>query len=216
MDSRWQLVVKQYKMKIICIGRNYVEHARELNHPVPAEPIFFLKPDSSLLRKNRPFYYPDFSQEIHYEAEIVVRICKTGKYIEEKLAPTYYDSVAIGIDFTARDVQQRAKEKGLPWTKAKGFDGSAPISPFIPLSELPPIDRIGFHLTVNGQAVQRGNTGEMIFPVDRLISDISRYMTLKTGDLIFTGTPSGVGPVKVGDRLEVYIEGRKMLWCEIK
>jgi 2-keto-4-pentenoate hydratase/2-oxohepta-3-ene-1,7-dioic acid hydratase in catechol pathway len=203
-------------MKIICIGRNYMEHAKELNSPVPSEPIFFLKPDSSILRRNRPFYYPEFSHEIHYEAEIVVRICKVGKHIEPKFAPTYYDAVAIGIDFTARDLQQKAKEKGLPWTKSKGFDDAAPISPFIPLSGLPPIDQIGFHLTLNGKVVQQGNTSEMIFPVDLLIADISRFMTLKTGDLIFTGTPSGVGPMKIGDKLEAFIEGKKMLRCVIK
>lgn len=203
-------------MKIICIGRNYIDHAKELKNPVPEEPIFFLKPDSSLLRRNRPFYYPDFSQEIHYEVEIIVKICKVGKNILEKYAGTYYDEIAIGIDLTARDLQKKAKEKGLPWTISKGFDNAAPVSTFVPLEQFDDIQDINFRLSRNGETVQMANTGEMIFTVDRLIAYISQFMTLKTGDLIFTGTPAGVGPIKIGDILEAYIEDRRMLKCEIK
>jgi 2-keto-4-pentenoate hydratase/2-oxohepta-3-ene-1,7-dioic acid hydratase in catechol pathway len=203
-------------MKIICIGRNYIEHAKELNHPVPKEPVFFLKPDTSLLLRNRPFYYPDFSREIHYEAEIVYKISKVGKNISEKFAGTYFGEIAIGIDFTARDLQTICKEKGLPWTVAKGFDNSAPLSIFLGRNEFKDPYAIDFHLEVNGVVVQKANTKEMIFSIDKLITHLSRFMTLKTGDIIFTGTPSGVGPVKVGDKLEAFIGERKMLTCLIK
>lgn len=204
-------------MKIICIGRNYVEHAKELNNPLPKEPVFFLKPDSALLIKNRPFYYPEFSDNIHYEAEVVLKISKVGKYIDERFADTYYDKIGMGIDFTARDLQQKAKEKGLPWEKAKAFDFSAPLSDtFIPKSEFKDLDSIAFKLEKNGETVQDGNTANMIFPPSKIISYVSRFITLRTGDLIFTGTPEGVGPVKVGDVLEAYMEGKKMLRCEIK
>ena len=203
-------------MKIICIGRNYREHARELSNPVPEDPIFFLKPETSLLHHNRPFHYPDFSRDIHYETEIVVKIGKAGKHIDPAFAHTHYDEIGIGIDFTARDLQQKAKEKGLPWTLAKGFDHAAPLSPFLPKTDLPDLNHLHFHLNLNGETVQKGNTGDMIFPVDELISYISRFITLKTGDLLFTGTPAGVGPVRAGDRLEAYIEDKKMLLCVIK
>jgi len=198
-------------MKIVCIGRNYAEHAKELNNPVPTEPLFFIKPDSAVLRNNDPFYLPDFSDDIHYEAEIYVRIHKKGKNIDEKFAPKYYSEIGIGIDLTARDVQQKCKEKGLPWEKAKGFDGSAPLSETLPLSGYSDIQDIRFELHLNGEVVQQGWTGEMIFPVNRIIAEASKYFMLKIGDLIFTGTPAGVGRLKAGDRLEAFIEGKKML-----
>jgi acylpyruvate hydrolase len=203
-------------MKIICIGRNYSEHAKELNNAVPSEPVFFIKPDTALLIRNRPFYYPDFTSDLHYECEIVYRICKVGKAISPKFAHTYYDAIAMGIDFTARDQQQKAKEKGLPWEKAKAFDFSAPVSSFVPVVEFPDLNNLNFNLTLNGKIVQQGNSKEMIFNIDTIISYVSQFITLRTGDYIFTGTPAGVGPVKIGDRLEAFLEDRKMLWCEIK
>jgi 2-keto-4-pentenoate hydratase/2-oxohepta-3-ene-1,7-dioic acid hydratase in catechol pathway len=203
-------------MKIICIGRNYAEHARELNNPVPTEPLFFIKPDSAVLRNNDPFYLPDFSDDIHYEAEIFIKIDRKGKNIEEKFAPKYYSEIGIGIDLTARDIQQRCKEKGLPWEKAKGFDGSAPLSATIPLSDFKDIQDIRFELHLNGNVVQQGWTGDMIFPVNRIITEASKFFMLKIGDLIFTGTPAGVGALQAGDRLEAFIEGRKMLDFEIR
>ena len=204
-------------MKIICIGRNYEEHARELHNPLPKEPVFFLKPDSALLTRNRHFYYPDFSKEIHYEAEIVLNICKSGKSIPEKFAHTYYEEIGIGIDFTARDLQRKAKQKGLPWEKAKAFDHSAPISEkFIDKSQFNNLNNIGFYLEKNGEKVQQGNTGDMIFSFEKLISYVSLFISFKAGDLIFTGTPSGVGPVMQGDQLEAFIEGRSMLRCSVK
>jgi acylpyruvate hydrolase len=203
-------------MKIICIGRNYAEHARELNNPIPTEPLFFIKPDSAVLRNNDPFYLPDFSDDIHYEAEIFIKIDRKGKNIEEKFAPKYYSEIGIGIDLTARDIQQRCKEKGLPWEKAKGFDGSAPLSATIPLSDFKDIQDIRFELHLNGNVVQQGWTGDMIFPVNRIITEASKFFMLKIGDLIFTGTPAGVGALQAGDRLEAFIEGRKMLDFEIR
>ena len=204
-------------MKIICIGRNYVEHARELNNPLPEKPVFFLKPDTALVIRNRPFYYPDFSTDIHYETELVLKICKVGKSIPEKLAHDYYDQIGLGFDFTARDLQQKCKEKGLPWEIAKGFDYSAPIShEFIPIESIPDLKNISFHLELNGNKVQEGNSNEMIFSFEKIIAYVSKFMTLRTGDLIFTGTPAGVGPVKIGDKLEAYLEGKLMLRCHIK
>lgn len=203
-------------MKIVCIGRNYAEHAKELNNPVPTEPLFFIKPDSAVLRNNDSFYLPDFSDDIHYEAEIYVRIHKKGKNIDEKFANRYYNEIGIGIDLTARDIQQRCKEKGLPWEKAKGFDGSAPLSETIPLAQFNDIQDIRFELHRNGEVVQRGHTADMLFPVNRIIAEASKYFMLKIGDLIFTGTPAGVGRLEKGDRLEAYIEGRKMLDFQIK
>jgi acylpyruvate hydrolase len=203
-------------MKIICIGRNYAEHARELNNPIPTEPLFFIKPDSAVLRNNDPFYLPDFSDDIHYEAEIFVKIGRKGKNIEERFAPKYYSEIGIGIDLTARDIQQRCKEKGLPWEKAKGFDGSAPLSATIPLSDFKDIQDIRFELHLNGNVVQQGWTGDMIFPVNRIITEASKFFMMKIGDLIFTGTPAGVGALQAGDRLEAFIEGRKMLDFEIR
>ena len=203
-------------MKIICIGRNYVDHAKELNNPLPEEPIFFLKPDSSLLRRNRPFFYPDFSSDIHYEVELVYKICKVGKNINKKFAHTYYNQVGIGIDFTARDLQRKSKEKGLPWAIAKGFDNAAPISPFMNISEFTDLKNIHFRLENNGEVVQQGCSSDMIFSIDSLIAYMSIFMTLKTGDLIFTGTPAGVGPIQINDSLEAFIEDRQMLKCKIK
>jgi len=183
---------------------------------VPASPVFFLKPDSSLLIRNRPFYYPSFSSEIHYEVELVLKICKVGKNIQKKFADTYFDEIGIGLDMTARDLQDSAKQKGLPWTIAKGFDQSAPIGGFLPKENFNDLRDIGFHLDLNGKTVQTGNSGLMIYPFDDIIAYISKFMTLRTGDYIFTGTPAGVGPVKVGDRLEAYIGDVKLLGCEIK
>jgi len=203
-------------MKIIAIGRNYVEHIKELNNETPDEPVIFTKPDTALLRNNSPFYFPEFSKNIHFEVEIVLKISKLGKSIAEKFAHKYLAEIAIGIDLTARDMQQNAKEKGLPWTLAKGFDGSAPISPFIPKSEFKDLSDINFSLKVDGKIRQSGNTGLAIYSFDYIISYISRFITLKKGDLIFTGTPKGVGPIHVGNKLEAYIENRKMLEVRIK
>jgi len=203
-------------MKIIGVGRNYVEHAKELGNEVPDEPLIFFKPDTSVIKNNQPFYYPDFSKDIHYEVEIIYRISKEGKYIKEEFAPKHYDAIGIGIDFTARDLQQKAKTKGLPWTLAKGFNGSAPISEFREVSKFTDLTNLNFSLKVNGETKQQGNTSLMIFPVDRLISYISQFITLKKGDIIFTGTPKGVGPVQIGDKLEAFIENEKLLEVEIK
>ena len=203
-------------MKIICIGRNYVDHIKELNNAIPTSPVFFMKPDTALLIRNRPFYYPSFSKNIHYEAELVLKICKVGKNIQKKFAHTYYDEIGIGLDMTARDLQDAAKDKGLPWALAKGFDQSAPVSRFISKSEFKDVKNISFHLDLNGTTVQQGNSGLMIHDFDDIIATISNYMTLRTGDYIFTGTPAGVGPVKVGDKLEAWIEDKNLLSCMIK
>lgn len=204
-------------MKIIAIGRNYIDHANELSNPVPKEPIFFLMPDSALLRNNQPFFYPHFSKNIHYEVEIVVKLNRLGKNVAAKFAHRYYSEIGIGIDFTARDLQKNCKEKGLPWEVSKSFDGAAPISNFISLDKLGgDINNINFRLELNGKIVQQGNTGEMIFKVDQLIEHVSKYMTIKIGDFLFTGTPSGVGPVKIGDRIAAYIEDQKMLDFVVK
>lgn len=204
-------------MKILCVARNYAMHASELNNQVPTEPVFFLKPDSALLQKRQPFFYPDFSTDVHHEVEIVVRIDKVGKCIEPRYAHKYYDSVALGIDFTARDMQGRLKSQGLPWALAKGFDDSAVLSQFVKLQELgKPISDLQFSLSKNGAIVQEGNTRDMIFDVDHLIAYVSNFMTLKTGDLIYTGTPAGVGPVAIGDVLEGTLESRQLLTCRIK
>ncbi|MCX6312289.1 MAG: fumarylacetoacetate hydrolase family protein [Bacteroidetes bacterium] len=203
-------------MKIICIGRNYAEHAKEMNAPVPSEPILFLKPETALLQKNLPFYYPEFSKEIHHEVELVLKISKMGRHIEPMFANRYYDEIGIGIDFTARDIQMKCKEKGLPWEKAKAFDHSAPIGKFLPKSRFPLMDDIDFHLNINGKKVQHGNTKDLLFTFDNLIAYASTFFTLKKGDLIFTGTPVGVGPVEIGDWLEAYIGNEKLLAFEIK
>ena len=203
-------------MKIIAIGRNYSEHAKELNNPVPTEPIFFLKPESSIIRNNKPFFYPEFSQNIHYEVEIVLKICRLGKNISENFAHRYYREIGIGIDFTARDLQSRCKEKGHPWEIAKAFDGSAPIGKFIRKQNLGEINNIDFQLNLNEKIVQKGNTRDMIFSCDQIISYVSKYITLKMGDLIFTGTPAGVGPVKKDDHLQASIEGNVLLDFYVK
>ena len=202
-------------MKIICIGRNYADHIKEMNSNVPEIPVFFLKPDTALLRKNKPFYYPEFSKEIHYETEVVIKINRLGKHIEEKFAHRYYSEIGLGIDFTARDLQRECKKKGLPWEIAKGFEHSAPLTEtFVNKEDLP--ENISFKLGLNGKTVQKGNTKDMIFSFDKLISYLSKFFTLKIGDLIFTGTPAGVGEVKIGDNMKGYMEDRLMFDFEIK
>lgn len=206
-------------MKIICIGKNYKEHIKEFDGgAVPEEPIFFMKPDSALLRNNEPFYVPDFSERVDYETEVVVRICKVGKCIDRKFAHRYYDAVGLGIDFTARDLQRKAMAAGLPWFAAKGFDRAATISTeFLPLAELgKSADDLHFEMSLNGEVRQRGYTGDMIFSVEDIICYVSKFMTLKIGDLIYTGTPSGVGSVKPGDVLRASLEGRELLNFDIK
>jgi 2-keto-4-pentenoate hydratase/2-oxohepta-3-ene-1,7-dioic acid hydratase in catechol pathway len=203
-------------MKIICIGRNYVAHARELNNDVPEKPVFFMKPDSALVISNRPFFYPEFSKDVHHELEVVIRISRLGRSIEERYASRYYNEVGLGVDFTARDLQSEQKKKGLPWEIAKGFDYSAPISEFFPVEKYNDLRNLSFRLDLNGDTVQDGNTSLMIFSFEKIISYVSRFMTLKTGDLIFTGTPAGVGPVAIDDRLEAYLEGEKVMDFPVK
>ena len=203
-------------MKIICIGRNYIDHAKELNNPLPEKPVFFLKPDTALVQNNNPFFYPDFSNEIHHEVEIVLRINRIGKHIDERFAYRYFDEIGIGIDFTARDIQNEQRKNGLPWEIAKAFDHSAPISKFMKIDEFKNIRNLNFSLSLNNKIVQQGNTIDMIFSIDKIISYISKFITLKIGDLIFTGTPAGVGPVKINDHLEAYIEQNKLLDFYVK
>ena len=204
-------------MKIICIGRNYSAHAKELNNETPSEPVFFLKPDTALLPKGHPFFYPEHTSDLHYEVELVVKINRVGKHIHKKFAHKYYSQIGIGIDFTARDIQSQLKQKGLPWEKAKAFDHSAPVSrKWTDISSLPNKDNIQFSLNKNGEEVQNGHSENMVFPIDDLIEYVSQYFTLKIGDMIFTGTPSGVGSVAKGDVLEAFIEGEKMLTLPIK
>ena len=202
-------------MKIFCIGRNYADHAKELNNAVPSQPLIFMKPPTALVRNGRDVYYPEFTKDMHYEAEIVLKVCRNGRHVEEKFAHKYFDAISIGIDFTARDVQSKCKAKGHPWEIAKAFDDSAPIGEFIELSEVN-LEEINFHLTQNGVTVQKGNTKDLIFPFATLISYISKFFRLQKGDLIFTGTPAGVGPTKIGDKLEGFIEGKKLLQCNVK
>ncbi|KAF0237305.1 MAG: fumarylacetoacetate [Prolixibacteraceae bacterium] len=204
-------------MKIICIGRNYVAHAHELNNEIPQEPVFFMKPDSSLLRNNDPFYIPEWSKEIHHEIELVIKINRIGKNIEKRFAHRYFDEIGLGIDFTARDIQNKLKEKGLPWEKAKAFDQSAVLGEvFIDKTAFPDQQNISFKLKINGNLVQDGNSKLMIFSFGDIISHVSKYVTLKIGDLIYTGTPAGVGPVKIGDHLEGFLEDKKLLDFMIK
>lgn len=198
-------------MKIICIGRNYADHAREMKNEVPATPVFFMKPESALVTGNRPFFHPDFSRDVHHEVEVVLKIGKEGKNIAKKGAPRYFSRIGLGIDFTARDLQHKMKEKGLPWEIAKSFDGSAPVSRFLPVKRFEDIHQLPFRLDVNGVTVQEGDTSRMIFSFEALIAYVSRFISLNTGDLLFTGTPAGVGPVAVNDRLEAYLDGIKML-----
>ena len=203
-------------MKIICIGPNYLAHVKELDNALPTEPMFFMKPDTALLPASAPFPYPDFSHEIHYETELVLRVCKNGKAIEEKTASEYYDAITVGIDFTARDLQSQCKAKGHPWEIAKSFDYSAPIGEFKKISELKNPDDIAFGMKLNGVWVQQGHSRDMIFSFDRIVSHVSRFVTLNEGDCIFTGTPQGVGEVHVGDRLELFLEDKPMFEFEIK
>lgn len=203
-------------MKIICIGRNYTKHIEELQNEKPTEPVIFLKPDTAILPKNFPFFIPGFSDDIHHEIEIIVKITRVGKYIDSKFAHKYYDEIGLGIDFTARDLQSRLKEKGLPWEKAKAFDGSAVIGEFLPKSQFKSLENITFELTNNGKSVQTGNTNHMLWKIDELISYVSQYFTLKIGDIIFTGTPEGVDKVNPDDILEGFIEGHKLFRIQVK
>ena len=203
-------------MKIICVGRNYSEHALELNNKIPQEPLFFLKPETAIPLKNQPFFIPDFSQEIHHEIEIILKINKTGKHIQEQFAHTYYDELSVGIDFTARDVQKKIKQNREPWEKSKAFDGSAPIGSFLKKTTFTDLNNVNFKLLVNNKIQQTGNTKNMIFSIDQIISYISKFITLKKGDLIFTGTPSGVKKVQKEDILEGFIENQKILEVNIK
>lgn len=203
-------------MKIICIGRNYVDHISELNNERPDEPIIFMKPDTAILPKDADFYIPEFTQDLHHEVEVVVKINKVGKYIDKKFAHKYYDEIGLGIDFTARDVQTKLKEKGLPWEKAKAFDHSAIIGSFLSKKELASLENINFELRNNDQLVQQGNTSLMLWNIDEIIAYVSQFFTLKTGDIIFTGTPKGVAAVKENDVLEGFLEGRSMFKIQVK
>lgn len=203
-------------MKIICIGRNYGDHAKELGNAIPEKPILFLKPQTALLKDNKPFYLPEWSNDMHYEMEVVLKVCKQGKYIDEKFAHKYFDEVTVGIDFTARDLQAQQKAKGLPWEIAKAFDNSAVIGDIKKISELSKSKGFRFHLLLNGIKVQDGNTDDMIFPFEKIISYASQFFTLQVGDLIYTGTPAGVGAVKIGDKLEGFLEGEKLFDFEVK
>ncbi len=203
-------------MKIICIGRNYAEHAREMKSDVPAEPVYFMKPDTALLKDGEPFYYPGFTKDLHHEIEIVLKISKAGKHIDQKFAHKYYDEIGLGIDFTARDIQQVCKQKGLPWEKAKAFDHSAPLGSFVKKDKFADPNQVGFELKINGKTRQKGHTKDLLFSFDQVIAYVSQFVTLKTGDLIYTGTPEGVGPVQPGDVLEGFLEGEKLLSFSIK
>ncbi|AQX86229.1 fumarylacetoacetate hydrolase family protein [Elizabethkingia bruuniana] len=200
-------------MKIICVGRNYTEHAKELKNEIPTEPVLFIKPDTSVL-KGSDFYIPEFSNDIHYELELVIKISKGGKYIQEENAVKHYEQIGLGIDFTARDLQSKLKEKGLPWEKAKGFDGSAVLSDFFPVENFN-TEEIHFELKKNNQTVQEGNSKDMIFDINKLIANISQYFTLRVGDLIFTGTPAGVGKVEENDILDAYLENEKLFSVKV-
>jgi acylpyruvate hydrolase len=202
-------------MKIICIGRNYAEHAKEMKSDVPTEPVYFMKPDTSLLKES-DFYFPDFTGDLHHEIELVLKISKAGKHIEEQFAHKYYEEIGLGIDFTARDIQAKCKEKGLPWEKAKAFDNAAPIGNFVKKEELGDLNNIRFELKINGETRQSGNSKDLIFSFDKVIAYVSRFVTLKTGDLIYTGTPEGVGPVKIGDKMEGFINGKLFLTLNVK
>jgi len=203
-------------MKIICVGRNYADHAKELGNDIPDEPVIFMKPKSALLQSHTPFYYPEFSNELHYECELVLRVCKNGKYIQERHASNYYNGITVGIDFTARDIQDELKKKGLPWEKAKAFDNSAAVGKFVDVAPTLNRKNIGFTFYKNKELVQTGNSGNMIFSIDSIISHISNYFSLNIGDLIFTGTPAGVGECVVGDILEAFLEKENLLTVEVK
>jgi acylpyruvate hydrolase len=203
-------------MKIICVGRNYAAHAKELNNNTPEAPILFLKPKSAMLTEGKPLYYPEFTKNLQYETELVIKISKNGKHIQAKHASKYYDSLTLGIDFTARDIQNELKNKGLPWELAKAFDGSAVVGTFLPISEFSSIQQLNFELKVNDEVRQIGNTSDMLFAVNEIIAYASQYFTLHVGDLIFTGTPEGVGAVNINDVLEGSLEGKSLLHCTIK
>ena len=204
-------------MKIICIGRNYAAHISELKNEKPVDPVIFLKPDTSVLLKKQPFFIPDFSNDVHFEVEVLVKIKKVGKYIQEKFAHKYYDEIGLGIDFTARDLQQKLKEQGLPWEKAKGFDGAAVIGEkWLNKKAIPNINNINFSLSRNGEAVQKGNTAEMLWKIDEIIAYVSQFFTLKIGDILFTGTPQGVGKVFENDELTGYIENEQIFSIHVK
>ena len=203
-------------MKIICIGRNYDEHAKELKNDIPSEPVFFMKPDTSLLKSGEDFYYPELTNNLHHEIEVVIKINKVGKHIAEQFAHKYYDEIGLGIDFTARDLQTQCKEKGLPWEKAKAFDHSAPIGKFISKSQLGDLTNIDFELKINGTSRQIGNTKDLLFNFDQIIAHVSKFITLKVGDLIYTGTPKGVGAVNIGDKLQGFMKGDLFFELEIK
>lgn len=203
-------------MKIICIGRNYLAHVKELDNDLPTEPMFFMKPATALLLPHNPFFYPDFSKEIHYETELVLRFCKPGRSIDEKFASDYYDAITVGIDFTARDLQRECKAKGHPWEIAKAFDSSAPIGEFKKINTLKNPEDIAFGMKLNDEWVQQGHSRDMIFSFNKIISHVSRFVTLKEGDYIFTGTPQGVGEVHVGDKLELFLEGESVFWFRVK
>ncbi len=211
-----QLLKKEYSMKIICIGRNYVDHIEELKNERPAEPVVFIKPDSAILLKQHPFVIPEFSEDIHHEIELIVKISKVGKYIDPKFAHKYYDEISVGIDFTARDLQATLKAKGLPWEKAKAFDGSAVIGDFLPKEQFSSLENLTFELTNNSKSVQKGDSRFMLWNVDELIAHVSQYFTLKIGDIIFTGTPAGVAAVKPDDVLEGFLEGHKLFRIQVK
>lgn len=203
-------------MKFICIGRNYADHARELKNDLPTEPVIFLKPETALILKRQPFFLPGFSQDIHHEIELLVKINRVGKHIEERFAHRYYDELSLGLDFTARDTQQFLKEKGLPWEKAKAFDGSAAVGQWVAKSEWGPLNNLHFRLEKNGKVVQKGHTADMIFSIDRLIAEVSKYFTLKKGDILFTGTPAGVGPVTAEDELVGFLGDQQLLQLRVK
>lgn len=203
-------------MKIICIGRNYTDHIKELENERPQEPVIFLKPDTSLLLKNQPFFIPAFSEDVHYEVEVLVRINRIGKHIQEKFSHKYFDEIGLGIDFTARDLQAKLKAKGLPWEKAKAFDGAAVVGAWVSKSELPNVDDLNFQMKKNNEIVQSGTTSLMLWKIDEIISYVSQFFTLKIGDIIFTGTPAGVGKVSENDILEGSLEGRKMFSIKVK
>jgi acylpyruvate hydrolase len=203
-------------MKILCIGRNYAEHIKEMKAENLGNPVFFMKAENALIENGKPFYLPDFSNEVHHEVEIVLKVNRNGKNIEKKFANKYFDEITVGIDFTARDLQADCKKKGLPWEIAKAFDGSAPVGRFVPKADFVNMYTIPFHLDINGTTIQEGNTRDLLFQFDTIIEYISKFVTLKMGDLIFTGTPSGVGPVSIGDKLEGYIGIEKLLECNVK
>ncbi len=203
-------------MKIICIGRNYSEHIKEMKAEATGSPVFFMKPETALITEGKPFFYPDFSKDVHHEVEIVLKINRNGKNIEKQFAHKYFEEITVGIDFTARDLQAECKKKGLPWEMAKAFDGSAPVGRFISKGDFVNLYTIPFHLDINGTTVQEGNTRDLLYQFDTVIEYVSKFITLKQGDLIFTGTPVGVGPVSVGDKLEAFIGIEKLLECEVK